>query len=190
MSFENEKKNFLNKLDKSKKKSIDTKIKKIVDLINSLPNYYTTSSCSGRIVLLKQKSYKKKESKWLFVSHNLVNFNQIKKNLKKLPKEEVWFKQEPLIMHVCCKKIEDAKIFLSIVRQLFKRTGIISMGKKITIEVMGNEHLDTVIAKNNKLLVTEDYLKVLVEEANKKLEKNFRNIERFYISFKENSINK
>jgi len=185
MNFENDKKVFLNKLDKSKKKSIDKKIGKLVNLINSSPNYYTTSSCSGRVVLLEQKSYKKQETEWLFVSHNLVDFNQIKKNLKKLPKEEVWFKQEPLIIHVCCKKIEDAKIFLGIVRQLFKRTGIISIGKKITIEVIGNEHLDTIIAKNKKLLVTEDYLNVLVEEANKKLEKNFKNIEMFYILLKK-----
>ncbi len=176
MSFENDKKVFLNKLDKSKKKSIDKRIKKLVSLINSFPDYYTTSSCSGRIVLLKQKG--KKGSEWLFSSHNKINFKQIK-NIK-LPKEEVWFKQEPLILHVCCKTIEDAKKFLRIVRLLFKRTGIISMGRKITIEIIGNEHIDTIIAKNNKLLVTEDYLKELVKEVNRKLEKNFSNIKKFY----------
>ena len=177
MSFENDKKVFLSKLDKSKKKSIDNKIRKLINLINSLPNYYTTSSCSGRIVLLKHKP-SKKGSTWLFSSHNTVNFNQLK-NIK-LPKEEVWFKQEPLIMHVCCKNIEAAKKFLSIMRKLFKRTGIIGLGKKITIEIIGNEHIDTIISKNRKLLVTEDYLKVLVKKANKKLKNNHTNIERFY----------
>lgn len=186
MSFEKNKRVFLNKSDKSKKKSVDTKIKKLVNLINSLPNYYTTSSCSGRIVLLKRK-VGKKGSKWLFISHNLVSFEQIKKKIK-LTKEEVWFKQEPLIMHICCKTVEDAKLFLKVVRQLFKRTGIISLGGKITIEIRGNEHLDTIIAKNDGLLVTESYLNILVKEANKKLERNFKNIKRFYILV--NSLNK
>ncbi len=183
MSFEKDKKVFLNKSDKSKKKSIDSKIGKLVNLINSLPNYYTTSSCSGRIVLLKRK-VGKKGSKWLFISHDLVSFEQIKKHIK-LSKDDIWFKQEPLIMHICCKTVEDAKLFLGIVRQLFKRTGIISLGKKITIEIRGNEHIDTIIAKNSGLLVTESYLNILVKEANKKLERNFKNIERFYLLVKK-----
>ena len=47
MNFDNEKKQCLEKIDNSKKQSIDSGIKKIVDLLNSKENYYTTSSCSG-----------------------------------------------------------------------------------------------------------------------------------------------
>jgi len=53
MTFQKHKKDFLNKKDKSKKGSIDGEIKKLVDKINSLENYYTTSSCSGRILIAK-----------------------------------------------------------------------------------------------------------------------------------------
>ena len=68
-SFENEKKQCLEKKDKSKKSSIDSPILNLVDKINSSKDYYTTSSCSGRIVLLEKKSDKKQESRWLLIIH-------------------------------------------------------------------------------------------------------------------------
>ncbi|MBW2966012.1 hypothetical protein KY342_02835, partial [Candidatus Woesearchaeota archaeon] len=52
MQFENQKKTFLKKIDKSKKGGIDKEIIPLVNKINNSRNYYTTSSCSGRIVLL------------------------------------------------------------------------------------------------------------------------------------------
>ncbi len=54
MAFEKEKNDFLNKIDKSKKKKIGKKISKLVDYINSLNNHYTSSSCSGRILLIEE----------------------------------------------------------------------------------------------------------------------------------------
>ncbi|MBI3035394.1 hypothetical protein HYY71_03655 [Candidatus Woesearchaeota archaeon] len=56
--FAKEKSDFLRKKDKSKKGCIDRDIKEIVDIINSKKDYYATSSCAGRIVLLEMKSKK------------------------------------------------------------------------------------------------------------------------------------
>lgn len=175
--FEKHKKDFLTKKDKSKKGVIDKDIKKLVSLINSKNNYYTTSSCSGRAVLIKKKSDKKQDARWLIVKHDKISFNEIKKI--KIPKEQIWFRQEPLIMHVCCKTLEDAKKLLNITRKIFKRAGIISIGKKIIIEIIGTGFIDTIIA-DGKLIVPNDYLKVLVKEANKKLKKSKRDIKKFY----------
>ena len=50
MTFSIEKKAVLERIDKSRKQKIDEKIKSLVDHINSLDNYYTTSSCSGRML--------------------------------------------------------------------------------------------------------------------------------------------
>lgn len=40
--------------DLSRKGSVDEPIKDLVALINSLPQYFTTSSCSGRILVLSE----------------------------------------------------------------------------------------------------------------------------------------
>ena len=84
MNFDNNKKTFLAKIDRSRKGSIDQEIISLVKLINSKKNYYTTSSCSGRIVLIKKRSEKKQDAEWLFVSHKKVKPNQIKDAIKNI----------------------------------------------------------------------------------------------------------
>lgn len=182
--FNKHKTDFLKKIDKSKKQSIDKEIKQLVEKINSLEKYYTTSSCAGRIVLLSKKSDKKQEAEWLFKSHKIVSFKKINKKLKKLPKNDVWFRYEAAILHIACKTIKDAQKLVNIARSVgFKRSGIQST-KKMIVEIASSDYLDTIIAKNGKLLVSEDYIKILIKEANKKLKKNMQKIERFYDSIK------
>lgn len=184
MTFQKHKKDFLKKLDKSKKGKIDKEILPLINLINKKPNYYTTSSCSGRIVLLSKKSYKKQETRWLFCSHKKTNFKEIKKALEKIPKTDVWFRFEPLILHVAAKTIEDAQKLINIARDIgFKRSGIQSTKRKIVVEVASTEIIDAIIAKKGKLLVTDDYLKVLIQEANKKLKRTRDKIKKLIVKF-------
>ncbi len=181
MPFAKEKADFLLKKDKSRKGSIDAKIKKLVEKINFFDNYFTTSSCAGRVLLLTQpKSNKKNEAQYLFVSHEKVNFSNFKKLLKnkKLPKDDIWFRAESAILHVACKDSESALKLLNTARNVgFRRSGIISLGKnRATVELVSTEKIDTIIAKNGELLVGDSYLKILIKEGNKKLEKAWEKI--------------
>lgn len=74
MTFLNQKKTYLAKSDKSKKGSLDEKVVPLLTEINKNPNYYTTSSCSGRVYLWKGTG-KKSETQWLKVSHDLIDKN-------------------------------------------------------------------------------------------------------------------
>lgn len=181
MLFDKQKKDCLNKKDKSKKKSVDKDIKPLIDLLNSLDDYYTTSSCSGRILLIEKKSDKKKDARFVFAEHKRADFRLIKKSLKKIPRNDIWLKQESIIMHVCCRDLEAAKRLLKIVRDLgIKRAGIINIGKRIIIEIIGTEAMETIIARDGKMLVSDDYLRILVREVNKKLERNEKKIKELY----------
>lgn len=181
MSFDIDKKNILSKEDKSKKGSIDGPIIKLVNKINRLDNYYTTSSCSGRIMLIKRaESGRKNEAEWLFVSHETIKFDDLKEALSDLPEEDVWFREESMILHVCCRTIEDAEKILEIAAEAgFKRAGIATTKKKIMVEIMGTEFIDALIAKDGKLIVDENYLKIIVDYANKKLTKGHERINNF-----------
>lgn len=173
MSFNNQKKVFLKRADKSKEGHIDKEIEQLVKKINSLNNYYTTSSCAGRIVLLEKKSDKKQEARWLFKKHGKANLKEIKKALKKLSRHDIWFRQEAAIFHIACRTIDDAQKLINLARSIgFKRSGIQSTKNKIIVEIASSEYIDAIIAKNGKLLVNDNYLKILINEANKKLEKN------------------
>jgi len=177
--FKKEKKDFLIKTDKSKKGKIDKRILSTLKLINSSPNYYTTSSCSGRIVLLKKFSSKKDEIEWLSVKHDKVSYEEILKCLNLLSKEDIWFKLEPFIMHICCKDLNYAKSMLSLSRKIFKKSGVIAINRKIILEITGTEKIETILANKGKLLISKNYLRFLVKEANRKLITNFNKIEKF-----------
>ena len=193
MNFQKEKKEFLAKKDKSKKGNIDNKIKKLVNKINSLNDFYTTSSCSGRILLLAiPKSNKKNEVRYLFCSHKKTQYNNIKKPLKTIIakiKNDIWLRVDPVILHIACKDIITAKKFLNIARDIgFRRSGMISIGKnRIIMELISTEKIETIVSKNGKLVIDENYFKILIKEGNKKLERTWEKIDKFYD--KLNAIN-
>ncbi|MBW2975642.1 hypothetical protein KY366_08030 [Candidatus Woesearchaeota archaeon] len=182
--FDKQKKDCLAKKDKSRKKSIDRDIKQLIDLINSMEDYYTTSSCSGRILLIEKKSDRKQDARFAFAEHKKADFKAIK--ALELPRDDVWLKQESIIIHVCCRDLEAANRLLREVRDLgIKRAGIIHIGKRIIIEIIGTESMETLIARDGRMLVDDDYLKILVKEANKKLDRNKGKIDELYMELKQ-----
>ena len=186
--FDKEKKDFLRKKDKSKKGNIDIKIKRLIDKINSLEGFFTTSSCAGRILLLTiPKSNKKNEVQYIFNSHKKIRYKEIKNIIsKKLPKNDVWFKVEPVILHIASENINSAKKILNTARNIgFRRSGIISLGKnRVTMEFVSTEKIETIVSKNGRLVIDEDYFKILIKEGNQKLEKTWKKIEKLYKEFR------
>lgn len=172
------KNNQLKKIDKSLKGHIDKRIEKLCDSINKTNNYYTTSSCSGRIVLLKARKEKTGD---LFIRtwHDEVSFKDFKLELEKInSKELIYFKQEPCIIHVACRKLEDAQKLINLAMKAgWKRNGIIASDKRFVAELNSTEKLEFPIFKN-KILFDEIYLKLIVSEANKKLNESWEKIER------------
>ncbi|MBW2992273.1 hypothetical protein KY345_03585 [Candidatus Woesearchaeota archaeon] len=171
MDFEKNKQDILAKKDKSKKGDIDKRIIPLCNLINNKENYFTVSSCSGRIVLIKiPEGNKKNEAEWLTITHELADFEKFKDNLNDYnEKEKVFFKMEGAILHVCCRTIEDAQKLIDIGRQSgFKHSGIFSTNKKIIVELISSEQLSAPVF-DNKLLIDDKYLNYLINLANEKL---------------------
>ncbi len=179
-NFQKQKKDFLAKQDKSKKGSIDKKIKALVETINSLPAYYTTSSCSGRIVLFSSDpSGRKDRFQWHFVSHDVVSYPKLKQAFEKISEKEVWFMIEPIIMHIAACDIAHAKKLLYLARDIgYKRAGIISIREdKVVMELNSTECLQTIV-KKGAFAIENEHLKLLCNEANTKLKKTWQKIEK------------
>jgi len=187
--FSKEKSDFLKKKDKSKKGCVDEDIKDIVNAINSKKDYYTTSSCAGRIVLLEMKSRRKNECRWILTKHNKIKHNEILNTLKNYNKNKkinnpIWFRQQPLILHVACRNLDSAKKFLEIARKIFRRAGIIGItDKKVMIEIIGDERMDTIISDKN-FAADEKYLRNLVKYANRNFKENRKKNRGFLKLFK------
>ncbi len=178
--FQKRKKDILSKSDKSSIGRLDEKIKKLCDKINSLENYYTTSSCSGRIILMIDAEKKGKDL-FVFVSHDKISFEELKRelNLALKKNKNIKFKFEPCILHIACKTLEDAEKFLEKGKLAgWKKSGIIGMKNGITLELNSTEKLEFPIIQDKKILADDNFLKIVVDEANKKLEKSWMKIEK------------
>ena len=186
-SFLQRKQDVLSKIDKSSIGKWDEKIASLCRKINLKDNFYTTSSCSGRILLMIDQD-KKGEDLFVFVSHEKISFNQLKEELWVLLKKEpnmvenrkrIKFKLEPCILHIACKTIDDAKVLFEKGKEAgFKRLGIIGTSHGFTFELNSTEKLEFPIIQNKKLLVDDNFLKIIVEDANKKLEKSWEKLKR------------
>lgn len=185
-TFKKIKQSKLNKKDKSYIGKWDKDIKKLCNKINKNKNYYTTSSCSGRITLIKSID-KKARNIFLFSTHNKINFKQLKTSINQAIekyKRKIYFKMDACALHVVCKNLESALSLLRKARKCgWKNSGIISKSNnknnlRFTCQLVSTESLELPIADKAKLLISDDFLKLLVKEANLKLKRTREKIQR------------
>lgn len=186
--FSKLKKDFLSKPDKSGIGGIDEDIRKLVDIINESPLFYTTSSCAGRIVLMLETG-EKQENAFVFVTHKKTDPKKIVSAIKMDPrvkKNLIYLKEEPCILHVACNDPLSAQALVSLARNCgWKKSGIISIKRdKIMIECISTEILAAPISNNGKMLISEDYLDLLVKECNTKLLRTREKIKKLEKAFK------
>lgn len=178
IDFDAQKQKYLRELgsatrDRSKKGHVDEEIISLLDAINRDPEFYTTSSCAGRIDLFREPvSGKKHEGEWLYVTHDEAFYSDMMDVLRNLPAETVWFRMEGAILHVCCRTMEAANRFLQACRDAgWKHSGITGTEKRIIVEAMTPERVDVPISKDSVLFVPERFVEYLIKEANDKLRK-------------------
>lgn len=157
----------------------------LLDVVN-IPDIYTSSSCSGRIMLLHtDKEENKKFSEFENRYHRLVTFEEIKKDIESFKDGYLWLKVEPFIFHFATKDYNKAKDILDFCRDLgLKKAGIISAKDgRFTCEVTNTVFISTLVKMDDKQLVSDAYLQLLIEIANQKLDSNFKKLELFESSF-------
>jgi len=181
MKFQKEKKRQLEMKDNSDIGEWDEKILSLCNKINSRKEYYTTSSCAGRAVLIEDCE-KKKSGLFLFRSHEKISFSELKKELEKARNKTyglIYFKQEPCILHVASNSLEQAQKLLDKAKLAgWKNSGIIASCGRIILEMRSTEKLELPAVNQGKILFDDDFLKLLVSEANKKLERTWEKIKK------------
>ncbi|XP_053248018.1 tRNA wybutosine-synthesizing protein 3 homolog isoform X2 [Podarcis raffonei] len=152
----------LSRADGSRKGSVDEPIAGIVRLLNGRDSFCTTSSCSGRVVVLEQPplppraeattgfEIQKQNCTWLMVTHQICTIENVHK-----------------------VAIEAG----------FRNSGI-TVGRKgkIMMAVRSTHCLEVPLSRKGKLMVSEEYVDFVVQVANQKMEENWKRIDRFYSS--------
>jgi tRNA wybutosine-synthesizing protein 3 len=173
------KKDVLGRKDKSDIGCWDNHILPLCEKINKTKEYFTTSSCAGRIVLIISEE-KKKSGLFLFRTHEKIKPSELKQELGKIKiKKLVYFKQEPCILHVACSSLESAQALLDKAKLAgWKNSGIMASSGKFILEMRSTEKIELPIYNKGKILVDDDYLKTLVLEANSRLERTWEKIQK------------
>ncbi|XP_032152474.1 tRNA wybutosine-synthesizing protein 3 homolog isoform X2 [Sapajus apella] len=151
----------LSKADLSRKGSVDEDVVELVQFLNMRDEFFTTSSCAGRILLLDGGingfEVQKQNCCWLLVTHKPCVKDDVIVALKKA-NGDATLKFEPFVLHVQCRQLQDAQI----------------------LAVRSTHGLEVPLSHKGKLMVTEEYIDFLLNVANQKMEENKKRIERFY----------
>lgn len=90
------------------------------------------------------------------------------------------FRFEPLIIAVECKDIEAAQFLVSLaISSGFRESGITSVNKRVIIAIRCSIRLEVPLGDTEKIMVSPEYVKYLVELANEKMEVNRKRTDNF-----------
>ncbi|CAO3689505.1 unnamed protein product [Umbelopsis vinacea] len=214
-----------NNPDKSPKGYIDAPILDLMRLINQHSQYYTTSSCSGRVAVYCEGVDEKKKStaaelettaksskggKWLFVTHDPVlipdgtdldtwilqtlfgdayhriTTEPIENEREIIQQQLVFFKFEPLILHVEAESAGAAHELLGLANVIgYQNSGITPSRTRHMLAIRSTHKLDVPIASVDPktqrlhLLVNASYLHVLLRLSNQKFTQNIDRMKNF-----------
>lgn len=187
--------------DKSPKGTIDAPIIPLLNTLNYHPSYFTTSSCSGRISILSQpkqtnndNNTKKKArgGTWLFVSHDPADTDSIISLLFRPESthhqlhSDLVLRFEPLIVAVECNDLASAQSLVSTaISSGFRESGITSAGKRVIVAIRCSIRMEVPLGTTEKLLVSPEFVRYLVDVANEKMEANRKRTERFFRALRQ-----
>jgi len=150
----------------------DRELYSLIKLLNSFNDMFTSSSCSGRLMVFSSKRPWDRRSIRIYLkTHNRIDVNEVISILEKNRDENLWFILQPPILHVSCLTVNRAQELLKVARNVgFKHSGIISFARTgIVVELRGNEQLAVPLKLKGKLICRKTRLKTLVKWANKML---------------------
>mgnify|MGYP000911723226 CR=1 FL=1 len=170
------------------KGEVDLRIIDTLNILNSKENYYTTSSCAGRIILIEiEEIGDKKESNFIFKSHEKVDYKEIWNIINRYKGNKMLFLiVNSSIIHVVCKDLESAKRLINISKESgFKYSSIFSFSEKIIVEIRSTEKMDIPVFKNGKVYPNEEYIMMIIDVANQLIERIKKKIEKLNENLRE-----
>ena len=163
-----------------KQGKMDSQMVKLCEFTAETKNFFTSSCCSGRIVLLEKRGNRKIDTFFHRKWHRKIKIEELLEGFKESTKGELWLKVDPFILHLGCVDLEHAKKVLEAMKKAgVKRGGIIvAEPGKFLIEFQGTESMSIPLREKKKKLAGEDYIRALLPRANKLLKRNYARLEK------------
>lgn len=170
------------------KGEVDPPAVPLLKVLNSYEGIVTTSSCSGRIILLATSKEEDKASSYFHKKwHRPVMVEEVIDGVESFRGDVLWLKVDPLIFHVAAKDLEIAYGLVKEARKAgIKIAGIqVIEDFRVNVEVRGIDAMAVPVFWNGERLVSKEYIRRIVPIANRKMVKNQKRLERLYEVWKE-----
>jgi tRNA wybutosine-synthesizing protein 3 len=160
---------------------VDGGVLQILELINGIEGFYTSSSCAGRIVLLEIPQIgDKRGATFLGVWHRTIEPEELMDASTKATNGLLWLLAQAPILHIGAQTLELADTMVKTATSCgFKNSAVKSTGKKVMMEICSTERLDAPIGRDGCLFCEEEYLCLLVEISNEVIERSGKKLGRF-----------
>jgi len=166
---------------------LDPGIEEVLEEFFARPKAFTTSSCSGRTVVIDAKyPWIRKGSEIVFRKHEPLVIDDLKRILSLEPVETYWLITSGPIIHVSCLDSKEAWEILRIGRLAgFKHSGISSYTKKgFLVELRTDMGFATPLMSSKGLIVND--LEKLVEISNNTIKEGRKRLNRLLRVLREN----
>ncbi len=167
--FKTHKDNALKKLEVAlRENKVDSLVRSLLNNVNSQKDYFTTSSCAGRIVILQLPEIgDKKKAVFLGCWHQQITVEDVFNALASFEKGQAWLLTQPPIFHIGCKHLKAAGEILNLgVTSGFKHSGIRSVSGQIIVELRSTERMDMPLGKQGTMFIDKETIFFLVDIAN------------------------
>jgi tRNA wybutosine-synthesizing protein 3 len=173
-------------------KKIDPLMIDISNFIAQTKNYFTTSTCSGRITLMDvNERDDKRENAFFRKWHSPVAFEDVWNGVQdNRNSENLWFRQDAFVFVIGTNKIENTKPIIQACQEAgVKRFGIHhSEPGKVLMEIFGSQRMSVPVKEKQEILVSEKYVQKIVETANKKWKQNNEKLNKLNEKLKEKLV--
>lgn len=168
---------------------LDRDLLPLLILINRDRNFYTTSSCSGRILLMDSKyPWSRDETGIVFKSHVPIRDSELDFVFSLEPYVNFWLSVTGPIIHLYASSPKKAIWLLNLARrQGFKHSGImyVSRSKGVFVELITGIYLSQTIKLRNKIIISQAELRELIKLVNTVLVEGKKRLHRLYLELAE-----
>lgn len=169
-------------------KKADLQMIPLCGFVAGTRDFFTSSSCAGRIILLQlPKDENKKQASFHKKWHRAVSEEELWQGINAESVGELWFKLDPFILHIGANSLQNANKILDAMKKAGVKRGGIIVAKpgKFLIELQGTQSMAFPVKKDGKALVDEKFMEYILQRANKKLEKNYEQLKRLESVFRK-----
>ena len=184
-------------LDRSRAGRVDARCETLVRDAFASRDFYTTSSCSGRVSVFADRdeddaAEERKGGVWAYVSHERAVVEDVTRAVdahgggKDGRGATLTLRFEPFILAVEARDLERGAAFVRCARECgYRESGITACEKRVICSVRCQLRMEAPVVVDGERVVTNDGLETLVRIANEKFDVNAARMERFRVAFNE-----